>query len=340
MDVNKNNRRFLGYGLVDPRTNVVRYVGITTRSLRARFAGHVSDVNNRPDLNKHKTAWFLELRKLGLIPRIELLQECKDLEELKQFEIDYVAKYKEGNKLINQTLGGDHVGFRMFSRESILKRSTTKAVVQYNVLGEKIAEYDIIEDAIRELGLGEKAGSHITRCCKHKRQIAYNYIWRYKDDELGDISNISPLSLKCCKLIQYNDDWEKVAEYSSYTEAARAIGVKSDANISNCIAGKQNSVKGFYFRAEPLYAYFDQELFNSKIKEYYTSNSRKNYKNKITTTLRIEVYKNGELCTICNSYSEASEFIIGTINGRKYIKECCDGLRPHYHNYTFKIKNS
>lgn len=81
---------------------------------------------------------------------------------MKQFEIAYIKKYKIKYKLINQTEGGDHLGFRAYSRESILKRKATKAVVQYNVLGEKVAEYEIMEDIAREFHLKEKACSHIT----------------------------------------------------------------------------------------------------------------------------------------------------------------------------------
>ena len=67
------------------------------------------------------------------------------------------------------------------------------------------------------------------------------------------------------------------------------------------------------------------------------TNKRNNYKKKKSTTLTIGAYVNNELVKTFNSYSEASEFVIGTINGRKSIKECCEGTRDSYHNYIFKI---
>lgn len=47
---------------------------------------------------------------------------------MQQFEINYIKKYKEPYKLINQTIGGEHLGFRSHTRESILKKKTTRAV--------------------------------------------------------------------------------------------------------------------------------------------------------------------------------------------------------------------
>jgi len=176
---------------------------------------------------------------------------------MKQFEIDYIAKYKEKYKLVNQTSGGDHLGFRSHSREAILKRSNTRAVTQYNILGEKIADYEIMEDIMRTLNLKEKACSHITQCCKGTRKHAYGYIWRYKGEPLGDISDINPKSLFFNKLVQYNCLGERIAEYDSYKEASEAIGDNSKGgNISAVINGQQKSCCGFTFQVEPTYCYF------------------------------------------------------------------------------------
>lgn len=135
---------------------------------------------------------------------------------MKQFEINYIATYKDKYKLINQTNGGDGLGFHAYSRESILKKKTTQPIVQYNILGEKIAEYEMTEDVARELSLQTKSTSHITSCCKGKRRHAFGYIWRYKNDPLGDISNINPKSLYFNKLVQYDLNGNRIAEYDSY----------------------------------------------------------------------------------------------------------------------------
>lgn len=114
--------------------------------------------------------------KGGKLPRIEQIAEFNNEVEMKEFEINYIKENKERYDLTNQTIGGDMPGFRTFSRESILKKKTTKPIVQYNVLGEKIAEFEMTEDAAREYGYQEKACSHITQCCKGTRHSAYGYI--------------------------------------------------------------------------------------------------------------------------------------------------------------------
>lgn len=150
------------------------------------------------------------------------------------------------------------MGFKSHDRETILKRKTTRPVIQYNILGEKVAEYEITEDVRKVLNLGEKACTHITQCCKKTRTNAYGYIWRYKDDPLGDISNLNPKSLSFNKLVQYDLEGNRIAEYSTYAEASIAIGDKSKGgNISAVITGKQHSCKGFIFKLEPIYVYFN-----------------------------------------------------------------------------------
>lgn len=96
-----------------------------------------------------------------------------NLEEAKQAEIDYIYKFKDVYNLTNCTKGGDHLGFASHSRETILKKSNTRGVDQYNILGELISSYEITEDAARFIGHN---GSKITSCCKKQRQHAYGYI--------------------------------------------------------------------------------------------------------------------------------------------------------------------
>lgn len=112
----------------------------------------------------------------GKLPIIKQIAEFDNELDMKNFEIDYISKYKSKYDLINLTKGGDYVADRSYSRESILKRKQIRPIVQYNVLGEKIAEFEITEDAAREYNYPNKACSHITQCCKGIRKSAYGYI--------------------------------------------------------------------------------------------------------------------------------------------------------------------
>jgi hypothetical protein len=326
-------KKFKAYVLVDPETNVPRYVGITTRTLQQRFAGHMNDINNRPTLNPHKTNWFHKLMRGGKLPRIEQVAEFDNEVDMKQFEIDYIQKYKDVYNLINQTLGGDSPGFRMFTRESILKRSNIRPIVQYNVLGEKIAEFEMTEDAAREYNFKDKACSHITQCCKGTRHSAYGYIWRYKDEPLGNISTLNPRSLEFNKLVQYDLNGNRIAEYDSYMKASEAIGDHSKgANISAVALGKQNTCKGYYFQVEPTYVYFDQKLFD----EAY-SNFRKVKQPICERGFSVDkLDMDGNYLETYNSLSDASEKTYGTKNSRKKIKECLEG-RDSFKGYKWRF---
>ncbi len=60
------------YALVDPRDNKIRYVGRTIEAKR-RLQQHLQEVA----VNKKKSQWLRELKQLGIIPRMEILESMK-----------------------------------------------------------------------------------------------------------------------------------------------------------------------------------------------------------------------------------------------------------------------
>lgn len=92
------------YTLIDPITKVDRYVGLTTKSIDVRYKDHLI-YKSKP--KTHKTKWVEGLRKNGLKPIIEILDEVPD-EEIKFWEMHYISLFKSwGLKLVNGTNGGD-----------------------------------------------------------------------------------------------------------------------------------------------------------------------------------------------------------------------------------------
>lgn len=329
-----NNKEIIyqAYVLIDPITNIPRYVGITTRTLGQRFSGHLNDVKNRPDLNKHKTNWFRKLMAQNEMPIIKQVAVFDNLNDLKQFEIDYIAKYKDKYKLINQTMGGDHPGFLIHSRESILKQKRTRAVTQYNVLGEKIADYEITEDIKRTFNLQDKACSHITQCCKGTRRQAYGYIWRYREEPLGDISDINPKSLYFNTLVQYDLQGNRIAEYDSYLKASQAIGDHSKGgNIASVVKGDQKSCKGYTFKLEPKFVYYDHDLF----KKVYNNPMQHNINQSKANGKGVNQIKDGKIIATYTSFSEAAKSL-GNYNWRYAIAECCKGKRKEWKGFEWK----
>lgn len=93
------------YGLKDPRSNVVRYIG-KTKSLRQRLEAHAKDATS----NKGKAGWIAELAASGLTPEMVTLQVC-DSDTWRDAEIAWIAKGRaEGWPLFNITDGGEEGG--------------------------------------------------------------------------------------------------------------------------------------------------------------------------------------------------------------------------------------
>lgn len=229
------------------------------------------------------------------------------------------------------TPGGDWIGEHAHTRETIIKKNNTRAVIQYNILGEKIAEYEIMEDVMRELDLKEKACSHVTQCCKGTRKYAYGYIWRYKGDPLGDISNINPRGLDLNYLVQYSLEGERIAEFDTAKAAAEAVGKKSASNLSSVIRGNQKTFGGYLWQIEPRFVYFDQKLFE------------KVYKNKAKETCKIHnkyiiqcFDLENNLLSEFKSMLDAAQKIYNKDHYRKHIDDCCKGIKEQWKGYKWK----
>ena len=316
------------YVLKDPETLKIRYVGITIRKLQERLSGHMSDVTSRPDLNYHKICWIRSLLDKGLKPIIELVAEYETLDEVKIAEMEYIAKYKVEYNLTNCTIGGDHLGERSHTRESVLKKSTTRAISQYNIFGEHLRDFEMTEDAARFLNIS--SASKITMCCKHNRNHAHGYIWRYFGEELGDISKLDKTSICFNKLVQYNLDGEYIAHFDTFASAAIAVDDKSKgANIRSVILGKQRQCKGFLWKMEPNFEYINEEFIDKSVVNLRENKTGKDGISVCQYTLDrkfIRVFK-----TIC----EASNAVLGSINGRKQITNCCLNSELSYKNYKW-----
>jgi hypothetical protein len=100
------NIQFIIYGLVDPITKQIRYIGKSSYGLK-RPKEHFKPSNYLTQKN-HKAHWIKSLIEQGLKPGIVILKEASTEAELSQLEIDTIREYKEkyGN-LTNSTDGGE-----------------------------------------------------------------------------------------------------------------------------------------------------------------------------------------------------------------------------------------
>lgn len=65
-------------------------------------------------------------------------------------------------------------------RARSMKSQHKKAVQQFDLNGNLIAEFDGVNSAARSIGKSKDATA-ITKCCSGKNQTAHGYIWRYKE---------------------------------------------------------------------------------------------------------------------------------------------------------------
>lgn len=148
---------------------------------------------------------------------------------------DYSIYDRVANKLKGRTR--DH--------EMIMKaaKKRRKPVLQYDLQGNFIKEYPGIKfvDGFE--------GKNISACCHGKLISTQGYIWRYKECE--EIPKNIDIPIKRANMkkavCQYSKSGEYITEYSSITEAAKAVGTTAN-KICQCLKGTQKTSKGFMWK--------------------------------------------------------------------------------------------
>jgi len=94
------------YTLTDPTTNIIRYVGMTSQTLKRRLSKHIIDSNRK---KTHKDCWIFGLRQKNLLPIIDVI-DIVDENEWQFWEQHYISLFKSWNfNLVNLTIGGEGV---------------------------------------------------------------------------------------------------------------------------------------------------------------------------------------------------------------------------------------
>lgn len=109
------------YGLADPDTNEVRYIGKTVKKLSARLRGHIGDSKKR---NHRSANWIKSCIENGKEPEIfeiDIVDVGDDWVEAEQFWIA-MMRYL-GCDLTNHAIGGQGTDGYKFTEEQIKKLS-------------------------------------------------------------------------------------------------------------------------------------------------------------------------------------------------------------------------
>lgn len=104
------------YGLHEPLTGELRYIGQTTTTVSQRLSKHLTPASLRR--HSYLARWLLGLAKRGLSPIWSVLAEAKDQAELDRLEVELIAKARrEGVRLVNLSGGGGRAGYVKHTEE-------------------------------------------------------------------------------------------------------------------------------------------------------------------------------------------------------------------------------
>jgi GIY-YIG catalytic domain/NUMOD1 domain len=166
-------RKYTLYVLKDPETLEIKYVGITTKSLRERLSGHMKE--SKRYTHRYKCKWVNSLTERGLKPLIEHLEFCTEdnWEEREKF---YIKDFKEkGYKLTNTDEGGR--GICLKSRNNISKK---KIVYKYDLEGNFLNEHESVTAAAKSVNCSV---SSMHRVVKGERGSCKGFQWSYEKFE-------------------------------------------------------------------------------------------------------------------------------------------------------------
>lgn len=134
---------FIIYGLIDPRTNKLRYIGQSSKGLKRPKEHWSNKCIKRKDYCHN---WIRNLISSNLLPQIVVLEDVKikDKKLLDEAEIRLISFFKRlGYKLVNMTEGG-HGSLGRIISESTRKKISDKIKGNRYRLGTGKEKVDIV----------------------------------------------------------------------------------------------------------------------------------------------------------------------------------------------------
>lgn len=214
--------RNLIYGLKDPNTLAIRYVGQSSTGMR-RPRSHFLPSSLRAQT--YCARWIRRLSESGSLPEIVILEVVVDAHELSSAERWWIARLRsEGARLTNLTDGGEGMRGHRATPETRAKLSAARmgnrnAAGNTNRRGKAASIETRARISASLVGTRRRVGKvHST---ESKVRMSRSHGGRPIFDQLG-------------------------REYVSQAVAARALGL-CQANIRAVLAGRRRHTKGYIF---------------------------------------------------------------------------------------------
>ncbi len=221
---NINNIVTYIYVLIDPRTNLVKYVGKTINP-KIRFRTYIKQAK-KGKRNNLVINWVKSLLKSDLEPKMEIIDEIEgEWEWLEQYWISQFRVW--GFELKNMTDGGD--ANPMDNPEVRLK----------------------ISNHMKNLIRGDEWCNNISLAKKDVKIHSKEQIMKYSDDNSGDGNpmynkkhTIAALQKMKLSVLQYSLDGEFIKEWSSAADIERETKMLA-RSINRCAKGDRATAYGY-----------------------------------------------------------------------------------------------
>lgn len=128
-------------------------------------------------------------------------------------------------------------------RKTIGNKYRAKPIMQYDLDGKFIKQWECAKDVENELGIYHSA---IGLCCNGKSNMAGGFQWKYDD---GNFDNIEPYAKRSnkVKVNQYDMNWNYIKTWESFAEIQKELGYNR-SNILKVIKGEIKSAYGYKWK--------------------------------------------------------------------------------------------
>lgn len=259
------------YVLKDPNTLEVKYVGQTRYTIKQRFWGHMSLAKKK---SYPVSFWIMSLVEKNQKPIIEKIVSVP-IEIADETEIKLIKYFKFFCNLTNATIGGRMHGHKIGGkwsdntrlnviksgiyerhRKNMIENNPSKlhmkSIVQYDLNGNLIKEWDSCMSAAKSIGVRH---SSLYRCCygKFKSGIIKGFIWKFKghtDSIQKSIDYSNKIIIKNRPVFQYDLKNKLIKKWDSLLREIEAETGVLACNISRCCreSGGYKSAGGYIWK--------------------------------------------------------------------------------------------
>jgi uncharacterized protein involved in tolerance to divalent cations len=184
------------------------------------------------DVKGHKIAEYESIKEASKNTGIRHSDISTACVGRQQTTAGFVWRYKENENEVNS------------NTFKLQYKSKTNKVVQFDLDGKKIREYNSAKEAAEDT---ENNIHNIQVACSKRVESSGGFIWRYKDDEENVVAKVDNPKHNQRKIVQFDFEGNKIAEYESMSEASRITG-SLQSGISKVCLGAQKSSNGFMWK--------------------------------------------------------------------------------------------